>query len=198
MKKACKILIPLALVAVLVLVLCMTGCTATNAKQVHLAVGDDKHLGFVKDGYVSGNTSVIRVEADGSFADAVAVGVGKATVTDGQGNVKYLFIVHSSEMFAIFGEMEQDMGLLFYVVMLIPLLIVAMSVYIFIEAPKCGMSRTWALVPFFSRILGILLFIVVRTGRKKIGNVKKRTCPTCGGVHSDRTTYCPVCGTKLS
>lgn len=198
MKKVSKLLIPLALAAVVLFALCMTGCRATNAKTYHLAVGEDKHLGVSKDGYVSDNTSVIRVQENGSFADGVAVAVGKATVTDGQGNVKGLFIVHSNEMFASFGEMEQEMGLLFYVAMLIPLLIVAMSVYIFIEAPKCGMSRTWALVPFFSRILGVLLLIVVRTSRKKIGKVQKRTCPTCGGVHSDKITFCPICGTKLS
>ena len=72
-------------------------------------------------------------------------------------------------------------------------------IYIFIEAPKCGMSRAWALVPLVSSILGLIVFIVVRSNHKKSMPTHKNnvTCPTCGGVHSNDTDVCSICGTRL-
>lgn len=77
------------------------------------------------------------------------------------------------------------------------LLGVAAVIYIFIEAPKCGMSRLWALVPLFSNLLGLIVFIVIRSSRKQKDTSHTITCPTCNGVHPAGTTECSICGTKL-
>ncbi|MBR5022629.1 MAG: hypothetical protein IKY18_05470 [Oscillospiraceae bacterium] len=77
------------------------------------------------------------------------------------------------------------------------LLVLAEIMYILIEAPKCGMSRFWALVPLFSNFFGLIVFIVVRSNRKTSTSTHTVTCPTCSSVHPAGTTECPICGTKL-
>ena len=77
------------------------------------------------------------------------------------------------------------------------LLVLAEIMYIFIAAPKCGMSRLWALVPLFSNLFGLIVFIVVRSNRKTSTSTHTVTCPTCSSVHPAGTTECSICGTKL-
>jgi ABC-type transport system involved in cytochrome bd biosynthesis fused ATPase/permease subunit len=77
------------------------------------------------------------------------------------------------------------------------LLVLAEIIYIFIAAPKCGMSRFWALVPLFSNFFGLIVFIVVRSNRKTSTSTHTVTCPTCSSVHPAGTTVCSICGTKL-
>lgn len=98
-------------------------------------------------------------------------------------------------------DREIDTGAPTIVIILAVLLFGAMVfaiVYIFVEAPKCGMSRLWALVPLFSSILGLIIFITVRTNSK---NAPNRTnticCPTCNSVHPVGTTACSICGTTF-
>ena len=76
-------------------------------------------------------------------------------------------------------------------------LLIAEMTYIFIAAPKCGMSRFWALVPLFSNFAGLIVFIVVRSSGKKISNKHTVTCPTCNCVHPVGTDICSVCGVAL-
>ncbi len=94
----------------------------------------------------------------------------------------------------------------FAVIILLAVLIIALTIfeviYIFKNAPKCGMTRLFALVPLFSRLFGIFVLIMVRTNCKKsesagIKSAKKITCPTCSGVHPKGTEECSICGTKL-
>ena len=71
-------------------------------------------------------------------------------------------------------------------------------VYIFIAAPKCGMSRWWALVPLFSHVIGLVVFIVIRSERQKNGvGANTFRCPTCSAVHPYGTAVCSVCGKKF-
>lgn len=98
-------------------------------------------------------------------------------------------------------QRDIDTGAPTIVIILAVLLFGAMVfaiVYIFVEAPKCGMSRLWALVPLFSSILGLIIFITVRTNSK---NAPNRTnticCPTCNSVHPVGTTACSICGTTF-
>lgn len=77
------------------------------------------------------------------------------------------------------------------------LLVLAEIMYILIAAPKCGMSRFWALVPLFSNFFGLIVFIVVRSNRKTSTSTHTVTCPTCSSVHPAGITECPICGTKL-
>ena len=78
------------------------------------------------------------------------------------------------------------------------LLLLAEIIYILIEAPKCGMTRFWALVPLFSNFFGLLVFIVIRSNRISTASNRTVVCPTCNGVHPLGTTECSICGTKLS
>ena len=75
---------------------------------------------------------------------------------------------------------------------------IAASVYIFVTAPKCGMSRAWALAPVVGNVFGLIAFIMVRTVSKTtaVGN-NTIVCPTCNGVHPAGSQFCNICGTKL-
>lgn len=87
----------------------------------------------------------------------------------------------------------------FAIVLAITLLILVICeiIYIYIEAPKCGMSRLWALVPLFSNLIGLIVFIVVRSNRKNTVSTNNIMCPTCNSVHHAGTIECSICGTKL-
>ncbi len=77
-------------------------------------------------------------------------------------------------------------------------LLIAEIAYIYIQAPKCGMSRLWALIPLFSNVLGLIVFIIVCSNRKTTAtSAYTVTCPTCSGVHPAGTTQCSICGTRL-
>ena len=76
-------------------------------------------------------------------------------------------------------------------------LLIAEIVYILVVAPKCGMSRWWALVPVFSNILGLIVFILVRSARKQSIGGPTVQCPRCNGIHPVGTTVCSICGTAL-
>ena len=101
----------------------------------------------------------------------------------------------------IFKDAQNNVKDMFKVVLaiiaVIVLLGIAASTYIFFAAPKCGMSRLWALVPLFSSLIGLLVFIVIRSNRKATGNSRTVVCPTCNGVHPEGTNECSICGTKL-
>ena len=77
------------------------------------------------------------------------------------------------------------------------ILLIAEITYIFISAPKCGMSRLWALVPLFSNIFGLIVFIAVRSAKGTTANTHTITCPVCNGVHPIGTTKCSICGANL-
>lgn len=199
MKRLMKVMLPLVLVIALVFSLSITAYAASDVEKEHIALGEKKSLAFSDVPYVSSDTSVIRIEIDGNGPRyyAVAVGVGKAEITGGEWVGKpqkdYLFTVHYTE----FGVMAGRMGALFYVAAALYLLIFAEILYIFFAAPKCGMSRLWALLPIFSNVLGLIVFIFVRSKHKSGVRTRKITCPTCGGVCTDDTAFCSICGTKL-
>ena len=74
------------------------------------------------------------------------------------------------------------------------LLLLAEITYIFITAPKCGMSRFWALVPLFSNFFGLLVFLVVRSSHKATARTNTFTCPVCNSIHPNGTAVCSICG----
>lgn len=86
-------------------------------------------------------------------------------------------------------------GVIFVVIILAG---IATSVYIFVTAPKCGMSRAWALAPVVGNAFGLIAFILVRTASKTTAvGTNTIVCPTCNGVHPAGTQFCSICGTKL-
>lgn len=91
-------------------------------------------------------------------------------------------------------------GFFTFVIVLIIIAVIlglAAMAYIYVEAPKCGMSRAWALVPLFSSFIGLLVFIVVRSNSKTHSSRRTITCPTCSGKYPEGTIECSICGTKL-
>lgn len=98
-------------------------------------------------------------------------------------------------------DMQERIQSMFTVMMIVCVVLVLLGiaevVYIYIAAPKCGMSRLWALVPVFSNFIGLIVFIVVRSSRKTTAATNTVVCPTCNGVHPCGTEKCNICGTKL-
>lgn len=91
--------------------------------------------------------------------------------------------------------MQTIMEIIFVVIILAG---IATSVYIFITAPKCGMSRAWALAPVVGNVFGLIAFILVRTASKTTAvSTNTIVCPTCNGIHPAGTQFCNICGTKL-
>lgn len=92
-----------------------------------------------------------------------------------------------------------NMGEIYIITLLAALPAFIEIVYIFCNAPKFGMSRLWALIPVFNVLLGLLFCIFMRSKSTGKGLVKtsKRTCPICGGKHSEDVTFCTICGNKL-
>lgn len=88
----------------------------------------------------------------------------------------------------------------FYAILVISLVITfAMVIYIFKNAPKCGMSRLLAIIPILLPMFGFVVMLVVRSNcknNKKSKNVV--TCPKCGGVHPVGTSFCSICGTQIN
>ena len=88
----------------------------------------------------------------------------------------------------------------FYAILVISLVITfAMVIYIFKNAPKCGMSRLLAIIPILFPLFGFVVMLVVHSNcknNKKSKNVV--TCPKCGGVHPVGTGFCSICGTQIN
>ena len=200
-----KVVTAIVLVIMVLFSLSVTAFAAGKVVEKSLAVGEDESLLWSKVPYVSSNPSVIEIRYDGGYDyTAVAVGVGEAEVTGGVWANEpwdtYHFTVYRTEFGKDFADMPTGARIALILSILILLLILAGCVYIFIEAPKYGMTRLWALMPLVSYGLGLLAFILVRSKRKsgvKVEQIKKITCPTCGGVHPDNVTFCNICGTKL-
>lgn len=202
MRKLMKFALILMVVVLLAMAVITAITTDKNVEKMHILLGEEEHLWMSGDFCESSDTSVVEVKIINGRYHAEAVGLGKARVTGGawmnEDKEKICEVtVCRTEFGKEIGDMMDLAGAGFYIAVLILLLFAAMIVYIFIEAPKCGMSRWWAVVPIFSNVLGIIIFIVVRQMHKAGGKKTKITCPTCGGVCTDDTAFCPICGTKL-
>ena len=202
MKRLMKVVTSVALVIMILLTLSVTAFAAGKVVKERLVVGDDHGLPFSDVPYESSDTSVVIIQDNGLRSySAVAVGAGKAEVTGGvyRGvpQDSFHFTVHRTELVKDLIEMPTGARIALIFSILVLALILASCVYIFIEAPKCGMSRAWAIAPLLSCGLGFRAFIIVRSRRKAKANIRITTCPTCGGIHTENVTYCPDCGTKL-
>lgn len=203
MKKMTKRFVTLLMVALLISAFALPVMAATREEE-HMAVGETESLPFSETPYESSDTSVVEIEHDGGHRyTARAVGKGTAVITGGSWmgakQTEYEIVVHKNKIGAGLGSMSEVGGGVFIVFLMATLiLLVAEMVYIFIAAPKCGMSRLWALVPLFSHIIGLIVFIVVRSNRNtSTAGVNTFTCPTCNAVHPYGTAVCSVCGRKF-
>lgn len=101
----------------------------------------------------------------------------------------------------IMSATRKSVDMMFTIVMVLIAVVllagVASAIYIFITAPKCGMSRAWAIAPLISSVIGLLVFIAIRSSRKTTASTNTVICPTCNSVHPAGTSECSICGTKL-
>lgn len=184
------------LITLLVFSLSLTVYAADRTRD--MIVGDSLSLMLSDTPYVSSDPSVVEiVHKDDCRYAAVAVGKGTATITGGtwmgHDQDDYILTVYNSQ----FGIVFSHMGGFIIFALIILLLMIAEIIYIFIAAPKCGMSRLWALVPLFSNFFGLIVFIAVRSNRKTVSPGNNIICPTCSSVHPAGTTFCSICGTRL-
>ena len=223
MKKMTKRIV-VVLMAMLLIATCVLPVAAEQIQR-NLKVGESLNLGYSNAPYESSDTDVVRVEFDGDKSyTAVAVGEGTAVLTGGTWagvEREYVITVTSANTTSAqdnaFNEIHDGFGDVFeknwkridrthdvmevvFIILAVVLgiLLVGAIVYIFIEAPKSGMSRWWALMPLFSHVIGLVVFIVIRSERKRTGvSANTIICPTCNGVHPYGTTVCSICGTRL-
>ena len=88
----------------------------------------------------------------------------------------------------------------FIFVSLVLILVLAEIIYIFVTAPKFGMSRFWALAPIVGNVFGLVVFLVLKTAAKQNGATNCAnviTCPVCNAKHPYGTSVCSICGAKL-
>ena len=210
MKKTVKKIIVLVVTLIMMASLFVTAYAASRFEWT-MEVGDTLSLGLSDTEYKSSNESVVVVEYDGNHKyTAVAVGRGKAEITGGtwmgHKSTEYYITVSGSP----FETMFASMGAFFIIFIIALALLLAEIIYILVEAPKCNMSRLWAIVPIFSNILGLIVFIAVRSNRKKqmqknapitayVPNASGGpvTCASCGSVLPAGSTVCYVCGSII-
>ena len=186
---------------ILVMVLLCTFTVSVSADPFtdaeHLQVGERDHLWGDDGTFVSSDPSVIEIVKDGSRYYAAAVGTGRAVVSGGEwmgvASEDIHYVVHATKAGVTIGEM----GWFFYLLMAGLLLVLGTCVYIYVEAPKCGMSRLWALTPLFSNMVGVVIFFALRSQRKKRMNRKNAYCTNCGAILAEGAAFCSSCGTKL-
>lgn len=195
-KNVCTRISVIALIALLMFSLSVTAYASDFSWEME--IGETFSLGLSDTPYVSNDTSVVEIRHEGGVHyTAIAVGKGTARITGGtwmgRNEDGYIITVYNSRFDLIISKMG---GMLILMVILLALIIAEIA-YIFISAPKCGMSRLWALVPLFSNVLGLIVFIAVRSNRKTTSTENKIICPTCNGVHPVGTTICSICGTRF-
>ena len=73
------------------------------------------------------------------------------------------------------------------------------AIFVYRDAGKNGMPRIWCLAPLFLFIIGLIIYLAVRSMNKTNGTSATHTliCPTCNCVHPIGTEECSICGRKL-
>ena len=92
----------------------------------------------------------------------------------------------------------------FSFVFLIPLLwfVVGLLILVFVyrDAESRGMNGAlWAIIVFFLSLLGLLLYLIVRSPQQgtTLNRLITRVCPKCGQVLNEEAKFCPRCGKAL-
>jgi len=80
------------------------------------------------------------------------------------------------------------------------LLWVVLAVWVYRDAESRGMSGVlWALLVFIGNLVGILIYLIVRSERKPASAEGKPpvVCPACGQTAASHFKFCPNCGKSL-
>jgi len=93
---------------------------------------------------------------------------------------------------------------LFLGILFIPLLWFLVALLILVWAYQDAESRgmngaLWAIIIFFLSVLGLLLYLIVRSPQKDTNIIRQvsRVCPKCGQVLNEEAKFCPRCGKGL-
>jgi RNA polymerase subunit RPABC4/transcription elongation factor Spt4/cbb3-type cytochrome oxidase subunit 3 len=78
---------------------------------------------------------------------------------------------------------------------------IAIIVWVYSDAEKRGMSGIlWALVVFILHLVGLLIYLLVRSGRPipaSSSSVPTSACSKCGKEVGKEFTFCPHCGERM-
>ena len=80
------------------------------------------------------------------------------------------------------------------------LLWVVLAVWVYRDAESRGMSGVlWALLVFIGNLIGVLIYLIVRSERKPALAEGKTpvVCPACGQTATSNFKFCPNCGKSL-
>jgi putative membrane protein len=89
-------------------------------------------------------------------------------------------------------------GLLISVLILI--LWIAITIWVYRDAERRGMNGIlWALLVFVGSIIGLLIYLIVRTDGipRQVESPNTQPCPNCEKPVLPRYAFCPHCGTRL-
>lgn len=77
---------------------------------------------------------------------------------------------------------------------------IAVIIWVYKDAERRNMNGLiWALLVFFGNVIGLLIYIIVRSDNLPsiASTIESNPCPECGKSVTEKYTYCPYCGTKL-
>ncbi|PVX24674.1 MAG: hypothetical protein CW691_06895 [Candidatus Bathyarchaeum sp.] len=81
------------------------------------------------------------------------------------------------------------------------LLGILILVWVYRDAESRNMNGAlWAIIVFFLSVLGLILYLLVRTSPQPASTLNRpitRVCPKCGQVLDEESKYCPRCGKSL-
>ena len=171
--------------------------------------------------YYSNNEDVLVVKEDGTVYAKSEGSAVIAELHDGELTYYYAFTVSPKASYDDYDstlsvydddwdddwdddeEEEEEFDIMMIIgpalIVLLVGLLLAEIFYIFVTAPKFGMSRFWALAPIVGNVFGLIVFLMLKTAAKQNNQVSKNVidCPTCNGKHPYGTEVCSICGTKL-
>lgn len=83
---------------------------------------------------------------------------------------------------------------------LLLILWIAIIIWVYRDAERRGMSGVlWALLVFVGNLVGLLIYLIVRTDSvpRYIKSEGTQPCPNCAKPVQPRYVFCPHCGTRL-
>ena len=193
----------LPLILVMVMLLAVPVSAHDDVFEWTLEPGETFTLGSKRDTYVSSDTSVIEIRYGDTRCEAVAVGEGYADIycTSNGNSITPKYRLYVTDFF--FMEMLYHSfgryALTILIVGLIAAIILAIFsiLYIYINAPKHGLSRWWALLPIIINIVALGIYVIFRQENSKKALPNNVICPQCGSPQALGTIQCRNCGTRL-
>ena len=193
----------LPLILVMVMLLAVPVSAHDDVFDWTLEPGETFTLGSNRDTYVSSDTSVIEIRYGDTRCEAVAVGEGYADIycTSNGNSITPKYRLYVTDFFFmvilydIFGAAAETVFIVGLIVAII-LAIISIS-YIFIDAPKHGVTRWWALLPIIINIVALGIYVIFRQENSKKALPNNVICPQCGSPQALGTIQCRNCGTRL-